>query len=65
MFGDKTKISHRGIYDNQKTYENTLEAIKAAINQDLSATISNLIWIIGYTIIFMIISTLLFKKKMK
>ncbi|MBQ6625292.1 MAG: ABC transporter permease [Clostridia bacterium] len=42
-----------------------VEAIKAAINLDLSATISNLLWIIGYTIIFMIISTLLFKKKMK
>lgn len=42
-----------------------VEAIKAAVNCDLSATLSNLMWIIGYTIIFMIIAILLFKRKMK
>lgn len=34
MFKDKKIISHRGIYDNKKIYENTLEAIKKATKKN-------------------------------
>ena len=33
MFLTEKIISHRGIYDNKKIYENSLEAIKSAANK--------------------------------
>ena len=33
MFLTKNIISHRGIHDNKKIFENTLEAISLAVNK--------------------------------
>ena len=34
MFKQSKIISHRGIHDNKKVYENTLEAFELAIKKD-------------------------------